>query len=345
MENRNEVLKSKLSSFDFDLKLNNSVTNCEYCSVCEIVDQNIRNEPWFKIFCYQFARNVQTVYEIIQISTHLREKHCKTLTYWIRDKIKNFYEKNKVDMKNVNVISELSKVWEEINSSKCKGQSNLCESSISKQSTNLEEMKNKKKMSAYCENYDELKSLLTKPYVNSECHIYYSYFKESFYEFSKIAKENNEKCLEIKECSRFCDNTDPNNLINIANCKVVLISKDNDEYIEKKKCDTLKEQAVAAKTCESKEVQIPQFTFSDNRAIILILFSLWGIFLSFLFLYKMTPFRSWISNKLGKKKILRDNFNEQSDDETLDVDYETADRNMQNTGYNIIYNSDWNSPR
>ncbi|SBT00380.1 PIR Superfamily Protein [Plasmodium ovale curtisi] len=59
----------------------------------------------------------------------------------------------------------------------------------------------------------------------------------------------------------------------------------------------------------------------------------------------MTPFRSWISNKLGKKKILRDNFNEQSDDETLDADYETADRNMQNTGYSIIYNSDWNSSR
>ncbi|SBT53820.1 PIR Superfamily Protein [Plasmodium ovale wallikeri] len=343
MEERNEVLKRKLSSFDFDLKLNNSVANCEYCSVCEIVDEKIRNEPWFKIFCYQFVRNVQTVYEIIRISTHLREKHCKTLTYWIREKIKNFYEKNKVDMKNVNVISELSKVWEEINSSKCKGQPNLCESSISKQSKNLEEMKREKIMSAYCENYDTLKNLLTKPYTTSDCYIYYSYFKDSFDEFSKIATENNKKCLEIKECLRFCHNADPNNLIKVANCKVVQMSKDNNEYIEKEKCDTLKDQAVPEKTCETREFRISEFTFSDNRAIILILFSLWGIFLSFLFLYKMTPFRAWISNKLGKKKIIRDNFNEQSDDETFDVDYETADRNMQNTEYNIIYNSDWNS--
>lgn len=59
----------------------------------------------------------------------------------------------------------------------------------------------------------------------------------------------------------------------------------------------------------------------------------------------MTPFRSWISNKLGKKKIIRDNFNEQSDDESLGVDYESVGGNMQNTGYNISYNSEWNFSR
>ncbi|SBT53422.1 PIR Superfamily Protein [Plasmodium ovale wallikeri] len=67
------------------------------------------------------------------------------------------------------------------------------------------------------------------------------------------------------------------------------------------------------------------------------------MFLTLLFLYKMTPFRSWIRNKLEKKKIIRDSFNDQSDNELLDADYESVDRDMLNTGYNITYNSDWNS--
>ncbi|SBT01620.1 hypothetical protein POVCU1_068270 [Plasmodium ovale curtisi] len=57
----------------------------------------------------------------------------------------------------------------------------------------------------------------------------------------------------------------------------------------------------------------------------------------------MTPVRSWISNKLRKKKIIRDSFHEESDNESLDADYENIERNMQNVGYNISYNSDWNS--
>ncbi|SBT02649.1 hypothetical protein POVCU1_079200, partial [Plasmodium ovale curtisi] len=54
---------------------------------------------------------------------------------------------------------------------------------------------------------------------------------------------------------------------------------------------------------------------------------------------------SWISNKLGKRKIIRDNFNEKSDDETLNADYENMDINMENIGYNVTYNTDWNSSR
>ncbi|SBT73119.1 Plasmodium vivax Vir protein, putative [Plasmodium ovale] len=339
-----EVLKN-LDPFMFDFMLNNHVTICNNCKLCDDVNEMKKNEPWFKIFCYQFVRNLETFKDMSGYYTpEQRISRCNSLIYWMNNKVKNIYEISKVNNKN-NIINELLNVWRQFDALEVKiNLSAGCSIPDNTVLNNLEEMKNKKKMSDYCENYDELKSLLRKPYINSECYVYYSYFKDSFHEFSNIATENKEQCLKIKECLRFCNNADPNNLINIANCKVVQISKDNDEYIEKKKCDTLKDQAVAEKTCEPREFRISEFTFSDNRAIILILFSLWGIFLSFLFLYKMTPFRSWISNKLGKKKILRDNFNEQSDDETLDADYETAGRNMQNTGYNIIYNSNWNSP-
>ncbi|SBS93096.1 PIR protein [Plasmodium ovale] len=344
MESRTQVLKSELRSFDFHLKLNNSVTNCKHCSECDTVNERIRNIPWFKIFCYQFVRNVQTVYEIIHLSTQLREKRCSTLIYWIHDKVTNFYKKNNVEMKNVDIISELLKLWKNINSTKYKGQNYICQLPESQESLNLEEMKRKIVMSDYCEDYDTLKSLLTKR-PGDNCSIYYDYFKDSLSKYEKIVKNCDASSFSISNCLRFCRKNDPEDLLNKSKCKLIEIWKDKEEYIEKEKCDALKDKAVAAVTCKSEENKITEFTFSDNRAIILILFSLWGIFLTFLFLYKMTPLRSWISNKLRKEKIIRDSFHEESDNESLDVDYENIDRNMEKAGYSISYNSDWNSIR
>ncbi|SBS94503.1 PIR Superfamily Protein [Plasmodium ovale curtisi] len=343
MENRIEVLKNELNSFNFDLMLNNSISVCDYCNLCDtLVINDLKNEPLFKFFCYQFARNVQTVYEIISFSPQLKEKRCNSLIYWIHNKVKSFGNNSNINRRNVDIISEILKIWENINSTKIVDQKYKCDLPRKEDSPDLEKMKRKKIMSNYCENYNTLKSLLTR-YVHVNCHIYYDYFKDSFLEFSENIKDHEKECLEISNCTGFCNSYDPDDLLNKSKCKIIQISNDNKEYIKQEECNTLKREAVSAVRCESKEVQIPQFTFSDNRAIILMLFSLWGIFLSFLFLYKMTPVRSWISNKLRKKKIIRDSFHEESDNESLDADYENIDRNMQNVGYNISYNSDWNS--
>ncbi|SBT00295.1 PIR Superfamily Protein [Plasmodium ovale curtisi] len=343
MENRVRILKDKLEAFKINLSLNSSVGSCEYCSSCDIEDVKVRNEPWFKFFCYQFARNLESVYRLIYLNSGLKEKRCNTLIYWIHDKVTNFYNTAQINKGSVNIITELLKVWKEINS-KISDKTSICEVPIKENIKSLDEMERKKIMSDYCEDYDKLRIALTKTYTTN-CNIYYDYFKEIFLEFREIAAEHNAECLGISNCSRFCKNYDPDDILKKSKCEVIEILKEKKEYIKKDECDALTQRAVSEVKIEPKELPNPEFTFSDNRAIILILFSLWGIFLTFLFLYKMTPFRSWINSKIGKKKIIRDSFNEQSDDETLDVDYENLDRNMQNTGYNIRYNTDWNSSR
>ncbi|SBS95088.1 PIR Superfamily Protein [Plasmodium ovale curtisi] len=342
MENRIQALK-ELESFKFDFMLNNVVTLCHQCNLCDNLSLTKKNEPWFKIFCYQFVRNLETVERInMSKSKDIRESRCRSLMYWIYDKVVNYYGKIEINSNN-KIIDELLKVWKSFNGSDVNNAlSSKCEVPGNSQFTNIEKMKRKKKMSDYCENYSELKSFLTKTFYGN-CHIYYDYFKDSFLEFSNIAKEQNIECSEISNCSRFCKNYDPDDILKKSKCEVIEILKEKKEYIKKDECDALTAEAASKKTCETKEVRISEFTFSDNRAIILILFSLWGILLSFLFMYKMTPFRSWISSKLGKKKIIRDSFNEQSDDESLDANYESLNKNMQNEGYSIAYNSDWNS--
>ncbi|SBT74430.1 PIR protein [Plasmodium ovale] len=342
MENRVRILKDKLEAFKINLLLNDSVGTCKYCSSCDVAEEKVRNEPWFKFLCYQFVRNIEYIYGLINLNSSLKEKRCNTLIYWIYDKVANFYSNPQIKRGNVNIINEILKVWKEINTNKVTDRTYICELPTEENTKDLNEMKRKKIMSDYCEDYSELRRLLTKRH-SSECNIYYDYFKNSFLEFRDIAKENKEECLRISNCSGFCDKYDLEDIFKRSKCEVIEISDGKNDYIKQEDCNESISKAVSEKICETKEVPNPEFTFSDKRAIILTLFSSWGMFLTLLFLYKMTPFRSWIRNKLEKKKIIRDSFNDQSDSELLDADYESVDRDMLNTEYNITYNSDWNS--
>ncbi|SBS90874.1 PIR Superfamily Protein [Plasmodium ovale curtisi] len=344
MEKRVNVLKDKLKLFNFNFVLNKPVTLCSKCKLCEEITDNIKNEFWFKIFCYQFVKNLEYAEYMSTYNNKVeKESRCKSLIYWMSDKVKYFQDNTTVKNKG-NLVKEILGVWENFNKSEVTNSStSRCTVPSATKFTNLGAMRRKNIMSDYCENYSELKSSLTRVYT-SDCTIYYDYFKDSYLEFSKIATEHKNECLEISKCSSFCENYDPDDIFKNSKCEVIEISPKKNDYMKKVACEALKKPEPVVKY-ETKEVPIQEFTFSDGRAIILILFTLWGIFLTFLYLYKLAPFRSWISSKLGKKKIITDNFNEQSDDESLDDDYESINRNMQNEGYNITYNSNWNSLR
>ncbi|SBT74046.1 PIR protein [Plasmodium ovale] len=343
MEKRTDVLK-KLDPFMFDFMLNNPVTLCKNCKLCDNVNGMKKNEPWFKFLCYQLVRNLETA-ETINSTNHVDKKlsRCKSLAYWMYDKV-NSYDNSSIKNKE-NLIDELLGVWNKFNDTSSQyASSSRCNIPESSEYKNLEEMKRKKIMSDYCENYSEFRKIL-KRYANyPNCHIYYDYFRDSLSNYKETVKECRRNDFFIYNCSYLCSNSDPEDLLNKGNCRTIEISNEKNEYVKKDECESFMKPAPAL-SCESESIKISEFTFSDNRAIILLLFSLWDILLTFFFLYKITPFRSWINSKIGKKKIIGDSFNEQSDDETLDDDYENLDRNMQNAGYNITYNSNWSSSR
>ncbi|SBS95920.1 PIR Superfamily Protein [Plasmodium ovale curtisi] len=347
MAYRVDILKNKLQSVQYDIFLNNPVSICSKCNLCDVKSQKNINEPWFKFFCYQFVKNLETTVTVNKnISPEKRENRCNNLIYWMYNRIETFYRNSSLK-NNEHVIPELLRVWKNFNDSVLQNKSYAkCQIPDISKFINLKEMKRRKIMSDYCEDYNVFQKI--RDYTEFEnCHIYYDYFKDSL---SKYKEETVLGCKDqdffMQNCLSFCSNADPYDVLNKSKCKTIEIwpeEKKND-YMKKGDCEKLKEPDPKL-IYEIKEVPVPEFTFSDKRAIILILFSLWGIFLTLLFLYKMTPFRLWIISKLGKKKIIRDNFNEQSDDETLDADYENMGRNMKNAEYSISYNSDWNSTR
>lgn len=280
------VLKSKLESFKFDIMLNNPVTSCPKCSLCDKAKGNNTHEPWFKFFCYQLVRNLETAETINSNSMDTKKSRCKSLIYWMHDKVVNINKTSGIK-KDDNIIKDLLGVWTNFNDSALPNNISFrCEVPDVSEFNNLEEMKKKKTMSDYCENYDTLKKILKNFGFHDNCHIYYDYFRDSLRKYREIAKKCNTNDFINESCSRFCTNDDPEDVLNTPKCRTIETSLEKNDYITKNECDQLR-KPVPELSCETKEVKIPEFTFSDNRAIILILFSLWGIFLSLLFLYKV----------------------------------------------------------
>ncbi|SBT74526.1 Plasmodium vivax Vir protein, putative [Plasmodium ovale] len=314
MEYRVDILKEKLPSIRHDIYWNNPVTSCKKCSLCDNVISNYKDKPWFKFFCYQLVQNLENSAEFNSYNSHeVRERRCKSLMYWMYDRVEGFYGNDVVKNKS-EFITALRDVWKKFfEDNEGTHKSYRCNVPQDTEFKNLTEIKKRKTIFDHCWNYNELKGILRLPsYPN--CHIFYDYLKDSLSKYNGISKGCGEDSFIMKNCSSFCTKADPDDILNSSKCRSIEISPDKQDYIKRQDCDALIKEVVPEVKYETKEVEIP-----------------------------VTPFRSWIRNKLEKKKIIRDSFNDQSDHESLDADYESVDTDMLNTGYNMTYNSDWNS--
>ncbi|SBS91848.1 PIR Superfamily Protein [Plasmodium ovale curtisi] len=89
--------------------------------------------------------------------------------------------------------------------------------------------------------------------------------------------------------------------------------------------------------CEGKKDLLPPVEKSNIIGIILTPFSLISLTSLILpLLYKFTPVGPWIRNKIGKKKNIWDNINEETDQ--LLNNFEIEENNLNNRNYNIAYN-------
>ncbi|SBT02993.1 PIR Superfamily Protein, partial [Plasmodium ovale curtisi] len=286
MEYRVDILKEKLPSIKQDIIWNKPVTSCNKCSICDNVISDKKDKPWFKFFCYQLVKNLENSAELNSYNNQEeRERRCKSLMYWMHDKVESFYG-NDVVKNKTEFITALHDVWKkffEDNDSTHK--SYRCNVPQDSEFKNLTEIKKRKTIFDYCWNYNELKSILRLPsYPN--CHIFYDYLKDSLSKYKKISGGCSEDKYITQKCLPFCTKADPDDILNSSQCRSIEISPDKKDYIKQQDCNALIKQVVPEVKYETKEVEIPVFTFSDNRAIILILFSLWGIFLTLFLLYK-----------------------------------------------------------
>ncbi|SBS98796.1 PIR Superfamily Protein, partial [Plasmodium ovale curtisi] len=286
MEYRVDVLKNRLPSIRHDIYWNNPVTTCNKCSLCDKVNNDKKDQPWFKFFCYQLVKNLELSEELNSYNNQEeRERRCKSLIYWMYDRVERFYKDDVVKNKK-KFITALHDVWKKFFEDNEKtDKSYRCNVPQDSEFKNLTDAKKKKIIYDYCWNYNELKRILRLRYYPN-CHIYYDYLKDSLSKYKEISEGCSEDEYITQKCLQFCNKADPEDILNSSQCRSIEISPDKKDYIKQQECDTLIKQVVPEVKYETKEVEIPVFTFSDNRAIILILFSLWGIFLTLFLLYK-----------------------------------------------------------
>ncbi|SBT52355.1 PIR Superfamily Protein [Plasmodium ovale wallikeri] len=333
-----------IDSLIFDYELDNIKGKCVHCSSCYNYGKNLSNPFFFHLLCQRLVKNIEFIHLAYGINRkYSDEKSCNDFIYWIHNNVNNM--KDKINESEINnIFSELKIIWNEVNGKlKDNDKEPLRSCDISKLNTlNFDELKKNKLMADYCQNFELLHLKLTfgnKPH----CKDYYDYFMKTKKAYEDVLKECHKQGIGTK-CPKICirkQNNNPQLILKNLRCDEIPKPVEEEKHITEKQCNT--EKGVLQSQLERAllDASNPVFNYSDPRAVFLILSTFWGIFLTLFSLYKITPFGVWIRNKLLRKKLTEDNFDEAVDDESI-YDYSgSMNTNMQNLEYNISYNSDW----
>ncbi|SBT73767.1 PIR protein [Plasmodium ovale] len=348
MDSQMSILR-KAPAFAFYDELNSKFVPCKYCNYCDSEKKLFDDQPdWVKNLCYKLARNIEMISNIDDTNTELKNKRCKDLVYWVHDTVINTHGIKELG-KYMGIIGKLHRPWNEILYSEA-DKKKLCKTGdlIS----HFDKETEIKKMDDYCENYDYISSEINKTGAN--CKPYHNYLNESSTVHAEIiqgcSKQNGKThCPKIREN---CQNLSPHVLLNKTPCKVIktphLFATGEDETRDFPQSPCLGLEGSGAlpemshirmdpdlrSICEGRT----SFDFSDKRAIFLLVFSVWGIFLTLFLFYKSTPFGSWINRFLRKKNLIKEDLGENEFHTFEDEEYNSVDSNVQNDRYGLTYN-------
>ncbi|SBS82194.1 PIR Superfamily Protein [Plasmodium ovale curtisi] len=328
---RNSYNLEDLPSYKFNKELNSVIKDCNFCSHCDD-EQYFSYNYELKVLCYNFANNLGKIYNDFVNNANLNEKRCNDLVYWWYNNLYYTYNKKYVHNRE-QIVNSFKSVWQKMTKSSVTSAARLCKNFLD-DLLPFERYEKSKEVSDYCENYDFIEIELEKSDVN--CANYYHYLTRSKDLYKKTVSKchmNGERnCLNFEQCHTY----NPEILLQNEKCK--LIEKTENDRIE------LEQKAENLRMCPLEHDCVPGYiakmsiTYSDYRFITLIVLSIWAIILSFFFLYKFTPFGSFLNNILRKKNIIRKNIHEEEFQELFESDSEDSSLNFNNREYRITYN-------
>ncbi|SBT58552.1 PIR Superfamily Protein [Plasmodium ovale wallikeri] len=340
-----------LPSVEFYNILDSKFVPCKYCKFCDLNIQNFNEVPTSVInLCYKLARNIEIVSHKIEQKSDQKDKLCNRLISWVDDQIINTYAYSDKDQ-FFKIITKLHTVWNEIIRNSLGGKDN----NICKTGYIPNEFAKRKKiilMDDYCENYSIIREELDK--TNADCKPYYQYLNDSVSIHTDIMlgckeKDSAKYCPEKGE---YCMYYPPSEFLKKKSCQIIknpeLIKIEEEE--ERTACETCplcpiavskgdsESEACLEPDCAPVSERMISFDFSDKRAIFLLVFAVWGLFLTLFLFYKSTPFSSWLNTFFRKKRLYRENFKENELNEFVNGDYDTVDSNIENRRYDLTYN-------
>ncbi|SBT83862.1 PIR protein [Plasmodium ovale] len=320
-------------SYKFNKELNSVIKDCNFCSHCDDVN-NFFGDYGIRVLCYNFVNNLGKIYDDYSINSKLKDKRCNDLIYWWYDNLYFTYNKQ-YSTDSSDIINKFKKLWQKITQLYGISADKLCKNPFDPL-LSFDSYKNMKEVSDYCENYEFIKDQLENTSANCSGYYYYLTESEDLYKktVSNCKTGGNNYCLSFDECHNY----NPKILLNNDKCK--LTEKNENDRI---KWEKEEEQLIPCRRgfeCVSYDIINTSITFSDYRFISLIVLSIWAIILSCFFLYKFTPFGSFLNNILHKKNIIKKNIHEEEFQELFESDSEDTSLNFNNREYRITYNHD-----
>ncbi|SBT58592.1 PIR Superfamily Protein [Plasmodium ovale wallikeri] len=331
--NRKSYNLGESPSLKFNNELKNIIKHCRFCQTCDEEQYFIGNYG-IKVLCYYFVNNLEKTYQKIENNEKLKDKRCNDFIYWWYDNLYYTYEKG-YSPDFADIINQFKKIWKNITQSYGVPADKLCKNPF-EPLLSLDSCKNMKKVSDYCENYEFIKKELEETSANCAGYYYYLTQSEELYNetVSKCKTDGKKYCLNFDQCHTY----DPKILLNNYKCKLIERTENEDAELAQKAEHLI--MCPLDYDCVPDYISKMSITFSDYRFISLMALSLWAIILSCFFLYKFTPFGSFLNNILNRKNSFKKNIHEEEFLETLDSDIEDSPINFNNREYRITYNHD-----
>ncbi|SBT58536.1 PIR Superfamily Protein [Plasmodium ovale wallikeri] len=319
-------------AFKFNNELNNVIKNCRFCHSCDLEEYFIENYG-LKVLCYRFVNNLWKIYNDFDKSENLNDKRCNDLIYWWYYNLNYTYNKLRTPEYD-EIVNAFIAVWKNITQSQGNDPDKLCKNYFEKL-LSIENYKTAKNVTDYCVNYEFIKEKLDEQ--GEKCTFYYHYLTDNSDKYKQTIKKcngdkDNKYCVGINGCHTY----DPNKLLDNEKCKLIEIEEAKRNQLEEEAANFI--QCPFGNRCVEDDFFYKYITFSDYRFISLIVLSIWAIILSLFFLYKFSPFGSFLNNILNRKNIIRKNIRDEVFDELLESDSEDAPINFNNREYRITYN-------
>ncbi|SBT02299.1 PIR protein [Plasmodium ovale] len=269
---------------------------------------------WMENFRKGFKDNLEK--HQADINNGTIEKRCRDMYYIIYDILYQLKNLEHYGSSNYNSIKETIKGY--IRSAFINKDYWICLSSLfNEENYEPVNLNNKKYIDHLCEDITYIEKNINQINSSLECSGIKVYIEEEFRRHKLIYNLDNKvytKILEYYKKSNFDSLKD---------------------IIEKIKCTTGVEVQETA-LLGNQETPVESLPLHIFIAPIL---SLGGFLLIFLFLYKVTPFRSWFYGKIRKKGDLENNVNDEISNEILEKSYKYLQANSYNDEYNVLYNS------
>ncbi|SBT84418.1 PIR protein [Plasmodium ovale] len=261
---------------------------------------------------------------------------CEFINYWLFGEIFNNLKLTETGELN-GVKSQFSYTWKNIvEGLECKkkcGENRKLFSSIP-----INDLKFRKIMHDYIYNYDNFENITSSENICNKISIYLPSMREKYAKIKDSCPHSSNKCFHD---AKSFEEYNPEKLCKKFQCKdEPLCSNSFDEtqeqsdpgkagsYEEGKGADSVDGEAVAS-VDESKTSTIlttvgPSFL---------------GLFITSFFLFKLTPIRSWISNRILRRKNIEEYMDEKANNEMVDNYFLHENGEPGKSRYDIAYHS------